>query len=212
MASAPGSNYIMMESSRCIEETPYRGYLSTMPMDAHFGLGKISRIDSMVVKWPDGKKQVFLNVAANQRMTVSYKTAKELYNWKNPPAPNHPWFQPITDSARIHYQHKKKDFIDFSIQKLLPHKFSEYGPAMAVGDVNNDGLDDIFIGGSGSNPTTLLLQQKDGTFINKNILPGQNKKNWDDMGLVLFDADNDGDLDLFIATGGYENAPNGPGV
>ena len=193
------------------EETPYRGYLSTMQMDAHFGLGKTSRIDSMIVKWPDGKKQVFLNVAANQRMTVSYKTAKESYNWKNPPMPGYPWFQPITDSGRIHYEHKKTDFIDFSIQKLLPHKFSDYGPAMAVGDVNNDGLDDIFIGGSGSNPTTLLLQQKDGTFINKNILPGQDKKNWDDMGLVLFDADNDGDLDLYIATGGYENAPNGPG-
>jgi hypothetical protein len=125
----------------------------------------------MIVKWPDGKKQVFLNVAVNQRMTVSYKTAKELYNWKNPSIANHPWFQPITDSARIHYQHKKTDFIDFSIQKLLPHKFSEYGPAMAVGDVNNDGLDDP----ANSNRTT-LLQQKDGTFINKNILPGQNKK------------------------------------
>jgi ASPIC and UnbV/FG-GAP-like repeat len=192
------------------EETPYRGYLSTMPMDAHFGLGKTSRIDSMIVKWPDGKKQVFLNVGTNQKMTVNYKSAKESYHWKNP-SPASPWFVPITDSARIHYQHKKTDFIDFSIQKLLPHKFSDYGPAIAVGDVNNDGLDDIFIGGSGANPTTLLLQQKDGTFINKNILPGQDKKDWDDMGLVLFDADNDGDLDLYIATGGYEHAPNGPG-
>ncbi|HLA58254.1 MAG TPA: VCBS repeat-containing protein, partial [Puia sp.] len=141
---------------------------------------------------------------------INYKTAKELYNWKNPSTAS-PLFEPITDSARIHYQHKKTDFIDFSIQKLLPHKFSDYGPAMAVGDVNNDSLDDIFIGGSGANPTTLLLQQKDGTFINKNILPGQNKKNWDDMGLVLFDADNDGDLDLYIATGGYQNTPNSPG-
>jgi ASPIC and UnbV/FG-GAP-like repeat len=192
------------------EQTPYRGYLSTMQMDPHFGLGKTSRIDSMVVKWPDGKKQVFLDVGTNQRMTVSYKTAKESYNWKKPAIASHALFQPVADSVRLHYQHKQTDFIDFSIQKLLPHKFSEYGPAMAVGDVNNDGLDDIFIGGSGSNRTTLLLQQKDGTFINKNILPGQNEKNWDDMGLVLFDADNDGDLDLYIATGGYKNPPNSP--
>ena len=192
------------------EQTPYRGYLSSMPMDPHFGLGKTSRIDSMIVKWPDGKKQILLNVEANQKLTVAYANAKETYNWENPKTTSHAWFQPINDSARIHYQHRKKDFIDFSIQKLLPHKFSEYGPAMAVGDVNNDGLDDIFIGGSGSNRTTLLLQQKDGTFINRNTLPGQNEKNWDDMGLVLFDADNDGDLDLYIASGGYENAPKSP--
>jgi len=192
------------------EQTPYRGYLSSMPMDPHFGLGKTGRIDSMIVKWPDGKKQVLLNVEANQKLTVAYANAKETYNWENPKTTSHAWFQPINDSARIHYQHRKKDFIDFSIQKLLPHKFSEYGPAMAVGDVNNDGLDDIFIGGSGSNRTTLLLQQKDGTFINRNTLPGQNEKNWDDMGLVLFDADNDGDLDLYIASGGYENAPKSP--
>ncbi|MBS1600240.1 MAG: VCBS repeat-containing protein [Bacteroidetes bacterium] len=190
------------------EQTPYRGYLSTMQMDAHFGLGKISKLDSMIIKWPDGKKQTFLHVETNQTITVSHKMAGEIYDWRTHATSDSALFQPIADSTKIKYSHKKTDFIDFSIQKLLPHKFSEYGPAMAVGDVNNDGLDDIFIGGSGSNPTTLLLQQKDRTFINKNILPGQNKKNWDDMGLTLFDADNDGDLDLFIACGGYENAPN----
>jgi len=190
------------------EQTPYRGYLSTMPMDPHFGLGKTSRIDSTIVKWPDGKKQVLLNVRTNQTLTVTHEDARELYSWKHPAIASQAWFQAIDDSSRIHYQHQQADFIDFSIQKLLPHKFSEFGPAMAVGDVNNDGLDDIFIGGSGSNRTTLLLQQKDGSFINKNVLPGENEKNWDDMGLVLFDADNDGDLDLYIACGGYQYSPN----
>ncbi|HVU57278.1 MAG TPA: VCBS repeat-containing protein [Puia sp.] len=190
------------------EQTPYRGYLSTMPMDAHFGLGKVSSIDSMVVKWPDGKMQAFLHVATDQRMTVRHDAATESYHWETHVAASEAWFRP--DTARVRYQDSKRDLIDFSIQKLLPHKFSEYGPALAVGDVNADGLEDVFVGGAGSSPTTLLLQQKDGRFVDQRILPGEKKKSWDDMGLLLFDADGDGDLDLYVAAGGYGNVPNGP--
>lgn len=192
------------------EQTPYRGYLSTMPMDPHFGLGRISGIDSMVVKWPDGKIQVLLNVPVNQKVMVRHDAATGAYHWETHVAASQAWFQPIEGATGTHYQDSKKDLIDFNIQKLLPHKFSEYGPAMAAGDINGDGLDDIFIGGSASSPTTLLLQQKDGGFINRNILPDENNKHWDDMGLLLFDADGDGDLDLYIAAGGYGNIPNGP--
>ncbi len=192
------------------EETPYRGYLSTMQLDPHFGLGQTARVDSMVVKWPDGKMQIFLNVPANQKMTVDHKVADVPYQWGRPPTTSHAWFRPVEDSAKIQYQDSKRDFIDFNIQKLLPHKFSEYGPAMAVGDINGDGYDDLVVGGSGSTPTTLLLQQKDGSFVRGNILPGEAKKNWDDMGVLLFDADGDGDLDLYVAAGGYKNAPNSP--
>jgi len=192
------------------EQTPYRGYLSTMPMDVHFGLGKQSSIDSVVVKWPDGKRQVLLEVATDQRLTVRHDDAKESYRWEARTGAGGAWFQPMEDTTRLSFQDSKRDFIDFNIQKLLPHKFSEYGPAMAAGDLNGDGLDDLVIGGSGSSPTTVMLQQKDGAFVIRHTLPGEGKKYWDDMGLLLFDADRDGDLDLYIAVGGYGNPPNGP--
>jgi hypothetical protein len=192
------------------EQTPYRGYLSTMQLDAHFGLGKVNRVDSLVVKWPDGRMQVISAVAVNQTVTVKYDGASRSYRWGDQTAAAKPWFQAVYGAAAIHYEDSKRDFIDFNIQKLLPHKFSEYGPAMAVGDVNGDGLDDLVIGARAPDATTLLLQQKDGRFVNKPLLPVQGRKDWDDMGLLLFDADADGDLDLYVAAGGYRRAPGDP--
>ncbi len=130
------------------EQSPYRGYLSTMQIEPHFGLGNVSIIDSLVVKWPDGKKQLLQHVAANQTITINKKDAHDVYSFQSPAINKSALFKEITDSVNVHYVHKDKDFIDFNVQRLLPHKFSEYGPSLAVGDVDGNGLDDIVCGGS----------------------------------------------------------------
>ena len=103
----------------------------------------------------------------------------------------------------------RKDFVDFNIQKLLPHKFSEYGPGLASGDINGDGLDDIIAGGNNQYGAVELLQQANGQFLQKPLYQttGNNAQPTQDMGVTLFDADGDGDPDLYISRGGYENKP-----
>ncbi len=194
------------------EQTPYRGYLSTIQLNPHFGLGKATQVDSIVVKWPGGKKQVLSNVAANQVVEVNFSQADKAYSWAHPAQAQNTLFRDVTAALNMHYQHQEKDFVDFNIQKLLPHKLSEYGPALAVGDVDNNGLDDIVIGGAVGYSPVLLLQQPNGSFAEQPLLPAEiaASKRWEEMGLLLFDADGDGDLDLYTASGGYENEAGSP--
>ena len=192
-----------------IEQTPYRGYLSTDQLDAHFGLGNVSKIDSLVIKWPNGKMQVLKNVSADKTIIINKKDAQENYDWLHPVFAVNSQFKEITGFSNKQFIHEQRDFVDFNIQKLLPHKFSEYGPAVAVGDVDGNGLDDMISGGASTFSAQLFLQQPNNKFIQKALLPNNTlagKANAD-MGLLLFDADGDGDMDLYIASGGYENKP-----
>jgi len=202
------------------ENTPYRGYLSTIEAGAHFGLDTTKVVDTVLVKWPDGRQQVLLHVAADQVLKVNIRDAGPAapvrggMAGRGAPAVDGGFataslFREVTDSVGIHYRQSQQDFIDFTIQKMLPHKFSEYGPALAVGDVDGNGLDDLVMGGAPGQATQLFLQQANGRFVQRALLPGDSAgaKRADDMGVLLLDADGDGDLDLYIASGGYGSSP-----
>jgi hypothetical protein len=192
------------------ENTPYRGYLSSIENGAHFGLGSINRIDSVIILWPNGNRQLLKNVAANQPLKVSYKNAVAAATAPVDNIDHNSLFKEVTTAVGINYIPEEKDFIDFNIQKLLPHKFSEYGPGLAVGDIDGNGLDDMIAGGSFSFGAQLFLQQADGKFLQKPLTAGSDitTKRWEELGMLLFDADGDGDLDLYTSSGGFENEHN----
>lgn len=187
------------------EHTPYRGYLSTMENTIHFGLGADSIINSISIRWSGGKEQVLHNVKANQTIVVSKHPDAAFA--VNDTLRQQAVFVDVTDANGLMYLHQEKDFVDFNIQKLLPHKFSQYGPALAVGDINGDGLDDLFAGGSYGNSGRFFLQQKNGSFKSGDLMASatMSSKQQEDAGVLLFDADGDQDLDLYIASGGFEN-------
>jgi hypothetical protein len=192
------------------ENTPYRGYLSSIQEGAHFGLGKIKNVDSVVIKWPNGKMQILQNVKVNQLLKVNINNAHLDYSFSQNKIDSNALFKEVNKSIDIHYTQPDKDFVDFYKQRLLPHKFSEYGPALAVGDIDGNGLDDLVVGGSYSNSAQLFLQKPDGKFIQRSLLNGKDtlNKNREDEGVLLFDADGDGDLDLYIASGGFQGERN----
>lgn len=189
------------------ENSPYRGYLSTVDHSLHFGLGADISVDSVLVTWPDGKQQLLQNIKANQTLVVHYKNAVT----KEKGEQNvQPLFANTTKSNNITYRHTEFDFEDFDIQKLLPYKFSSFGPSIAAGDVDQNGYDDLFIGASTGFRGQFLLQQSNGKFIQKELpdFTTSGQASPEMMGVLLFDADSDGDLDLYSASGSYEYAAN----
>ncbi|GAB3898306.1 VCBS repeat-containing protein [Larkinella knui] len=196
------------------EHTIYRGYLSTVENAAHFGLGAANTVDEVRITWParqgkPGNVQTLRNVKANQVLTVDVKNATETAVLP-PTAPAGTLLRDITDSLKVQFVHQEPEYIDFNQQKLLPHKLSQYGPAISVGDVNGDGLDDVFIGGSRTRKGSFLMQTAAGKLVPQDWLPGMagEGKPEEDMGTLLFDADGDGDQDLYVASGGFEGDAN----
>ena len=166
--------YYDHDKQQVYENNPYRGYLSTVQCLAHFGLGKIASIDSVIIKWGNGKQQTLKNVKANQVLNVNIADAKDDYSLQKPAIATNALFKEVTKESGINYVHSDIELIDFDLQSLLPHKLSEYCPAIAVADVDGNGFDDLVIGGSRSRHAQLLLQQANGKFLQKDLQPNVN--------------------------------------
>ena len=183
-----------------------RGYLSQPEFTLHFGLGDHEMIDTIIIHWPNGKLSYEYAVSVNQQIELLQPDRSSE-------------FQPLKvlrssflhqnqDTSWLNHKDRDDDFIDFNIQRTLPHKFSQYGPSISAGDVNNDRFIDFIFSGSRGQPEKLFLGQKDG-FELKNITLKLDSLRWEeDVATLLFDADQDGDLDLYIVRGSAQYPPD----
>ncbi|MBL0743625.1 VCBS repeat-containing protein [Chryseolinea sp. Jin1] len=189
------------------ECTPVRGYQSAVDTRMIFGTGQNITIDSVVVVWPTDACEVLKNVKTDQVLEVAQENAKSKFDYG---AFHHakPLFEETTAALGIDFVHKENKFVEFTREALLPHMLSAEGPAAAVGDVNNDGLDDIFIGGAKWQTSELYVQTKQGTFLNSVQKVFAQDSVQEDVDAAFADVDGDGDQDLIVVTGGNEFTGN----
>ena len=181
------------------ELMPTRGYEGGVDRILHFGLGNATTVDQVHVRWPDGMESVLNGVKADQLLTVERSTAK-------PAAPRAelPTLLVAGLPSGLSFMHRENEYDDFSRERLLPHKQSELGPGMAVGDANGDGLDDLYVGGARNQSGALFLQNANGTFTQGPAAPWAEAAAAEDVGALFFDADGDGDNDLLVTSGSNE--------
>jgi hypothetical protein len=183
-----------------LEQMPTRGYQSCVSTRLHFGMGNAEFADSVKIVWPLGKTSILKKVKANQLIAIDEVTAKLK---EVPPVAPSKVFSSV--ESLINYEHTEYGSNDFQRQPLLKTMLSPVGPVMAAADVNNDKLTDIFVGGVKENPGKLYLQTANGTFTPSAAFNFKEDFSCTDGDALFFDADKDGDPDLYIASGGYND-------
>jgi len=187
-------------TTQYLENHSVRGYWSSMDPLLVFGLADHNSVDSIRVEWLYGQAKTYTSLDANSILDVNFSedypsmsisTTKKRYFAEN---------SQIEES--INFKHVENNFPDFKFETLLPQKMSANGPFLSVGDVNGDGLEDYYIGGAVGQSGVLHLQDSSGKFKKSNQSTWAKHQNFEDMGSLFFDCDNDGDLDLYVVSGG----------
>ena len=189
------------EKTQYAETTSIRGMYSSSETEIHFGIGTEKIIDSLEIYWPNQKKQVLYSPKKNKLYKIEYNPNSHIKksDFKNT------LFKDVTLNNNMpKYFHKENFYDDYKKQILLPHKFSQSGPALAKADVNGDGLEDFFVGGASSSSGGLFIQTHDGGFVKNSSSPWEKHKFSEDIDATFIDSDSDGDLDLYVMSGGNE--------
>ena len=186
-----------------LEQSPIRGFQSTVDNIVHFGLGEISSIDSLIVDWYYGKRSVLTNISVNQTVIISESVAQKPEH-KEEQKNNKSIFKNVSEIIDLDYLHVENTYVDFDRDRLLYHMRSTEGPKLDIGDVNNDGLMDFYIGGAKNSAGKLFLNIGQNKYKSSNADLFEKDKQSEDSQVVFFDADNDGDLDLYVSSGGVE--------
>jgi hypothetical protein len=186
-----------------VEQMPTRGFQSSVDLRLHFGLGEATVVDSLLVVWPDRRFQMLRSVPADQTIELSQTEAAGQFAY---PAPKREsaLVEDLGERLAIDYRHRENTFFDYNREPFIPHQLSTEGPALAVADINQDGREDLFVGGAKWQPGSLMLQQANGSF-RRAVSPAlQADSLFEDVAAAFFDANGDGTMDLYVVSGGNE--------
>ncbi len=204
---AVGSQVRVYEGKQILDRVvmPSRGFQSSMDYKQIIGLGKLTTIDSLEVIWPDNSYSRYYHPGTDTVLVLQEPLFNKKFVNQAPNLPPKTLLEPVPS----HFdKHTEDDYVDFYYERNIPEMLSREGPKATVGDVNGDGLEDIFIGGTAGHPGQLYLQTPDGKFVKKKEPSIDQFMDFEDEAVLFFDADGDGDLDLYIGPGGNNSPPD----
>ncbi|MFH4969431.1 VCBS repeat-containing protein [Gaetbulibacter sp. M240] len=180
-----------------------KGFQSSSEPVIHFGYGAVRKVDSITIIWPDNTFQTVEDIKTNQTLKITALSKRFPFDYSRLLIKTRAWLTKVDSIKGLRFRHKENNFIDFNLHKLIPYQVSDRGPATAIGDLNNDGKQDIFFGSSRNQPSQLFIQTNDG-FIKKDLHVYEENKLTEDVSATIADFNKDGQNDLFVATGGGE--------